>query len=184
MINRYKGYCKSCEALVPAGEGIYDFGVTWCGEPIPWKNASLGYICAGEWNSIHGAPFKTAELIIAEMKAKEEEELNLYRETLHKSLIEGGQIEELGKKANVRSLQAVITKMVGDKPLAELTLDEALTVRNELHTRIGRKTRQKELSEYKTDNRCNRCGGAGQADKWLHTGKICYKCGGSGKYYR
>ena len=31
---------------------------------------------------------------------------------------------------------------------------------------------------------CPRCGGAGQADKWIMTGKICYACGGSGKRAR
>jgi len=28
---------------------------------------------------------------------------------------------------------------------------------------------------------CPRCGGAGQADKWMMTGRICYACGGTGK---
>lgn len=28
---------------------------------------------------------------------------------------------------------------------------------------------------------CSRCGGAGGADKWKHTGWTCYQCGGSGK---
>lgn len=28
---------------------------------------------------------------------------------------------------------------------------------------------------------CNRCGGAGGADKWQHTGWRCFDCGGSGK---
>lgn len=28
---------------------------------------------------------------------------------------------------------------------------------------------------------CPRCGGAGESDKWLFTGKICYGCGGTGK---
>jgi len=27
---------------------------------------------------------------------------------------------------------------------------------------------------------CRRCGGAGEADKWLNTGRVCYGCGGSG----
>ena len=31
---------------------------------------------------------------------------------------------------------------------------------------------------------CPRCGGAGQADKWLFTGKVCYECGGTGKRAR
>lgn len=31
------------------------------------------------------------------------------------------------------------------------------------------------------DWNCPRCGGAGEADKWYYTGKICYACGGTGK---
>ena len=31
---------------------------------------------------------------------------------------------------------------------------------------------------------CPRCGGAGQADKWIMTGKICYACNGTGKRVR
>jgi hypothetical protein len=181
MINRYKGYCKSCDGFVPAGEGIYDFGATWCGELIRWPNASLGYICAREWNSMHDGPTKTAECIIAEMEAKAMEVENTRRENLLKSLIEGGELEALGKKANVRSLQAVITKIAGDKTLAELDLYEALHVQTELRKRIGQKNRKKELVEYKSNGICWRCGGAGKADKWMHTGYVCYQCGGTGK---
>jgi len=28
---------------------------------------------------------------------------------------------------------------------------------------------------------CSRCGGAGKAEKWRHTGLTCYRCGGNGK---
>lgn len=28
--------------------------------------------------------------------------------------------------------------------------------------------------------KCSRCGGAGQAEQWRHTGLVCYQCGGSG----
>ncbi|AQS42441.1 hypothetical protein LSG23_20360 (plasmid) [Bacillus velezensis] len=33
--------------------------------------------------------------------------------------------------------------------------------------------------ELETD--CDRCGGAGQSDKWYFTGKVCFKCGGDGR---
>lgn len=36
-------------------------------------------------------------------------------------------------------------------------------------------------TKYYHDWTCPRCGGAGQADKWAHTGRICYACGGTGK---
>ena len=47
-----------------------------------------------------------------------------------------------------------------------------------------------ELQYFKTDKngtkyfydwKCPRCGGAGFADKWIHTGRVCYECGGTGK---
>ena len=38
-------------------------------------------------------------------------------------------------------------------------------------------------TKYFHDWTCPRCGGAGQSDKWLFTGKVCYECGGSGKRF-
>jgi len=36
--------------------------------------------------------------------------------------------------------------------------------------------------EYLWDRPCSRCGGAGGADQWAHTGWKCFDCGGSGKH--
>ena len=36
-------------------------------------------------------------------------------------------------------------------------------------------------TEYWEDYTCPRCGGAGGADAWIHTGWTCYECGGTGK---
>jgi len=36
--------------------------------------------------------------------------------------------------------------------------------------------------QYLWDRPCSRCGGAGGADKWAHTGWKCFDCGGSGKH--
>ena len=50
-----------------------------------------------------------------------------------------------------------------------------------------------ELQYFKTDKngtkyfydwKCPRCGGAGFADKWIATGRVCFACGGSGKRTR
>ena len=47
-----------------------------------------------------------------------------------------------------------------------------------------------ELQYFKTDKngtkyfydwKCPRCAGAGFADKWAYTGRVCYACGGTGK---
>ena len=34
------------------------------------------------------------------------------------------------------------------------------------------------------DYECPRCGGAGFADNWINTGRVCYACGGTGKRAR
>ena len=31
---------------------------------------------------------------------------------------------------------------------------------------------------------CTRCGGAGESDKWIFTGRTCYECGGSGQSHK
>lgn len=36
-------------------------------------------------------------------------------------------------------------------------------------------------TKYYLDWTCPRCAGAGMADKWINTGRICYACGGTGK---
>lgn len=36
-------------------------------------------------------------------------------------------------------------------------------------------------TKYFHDWKCPRCGGAGFADKWIATGRVCYECGGTGK---
>jgi hypothetical protein len=181
MINRYKGYCKCCDSFVKAGEGFYDLGYTWCGELIVWPSSPYGYICVSEWNRKNGGPIKSAESIRAEMKAEAEKAEHIYRETLLNSLVYEGGLEELAEKANVRSLQAVITKVVGDKALAMLDFSDAIAVREELYKRINRKNRKKELVEYKNNGICWRCGGAGKSDRWMYTGYVCYECGGTGK---
>lgn len=37
-----------------------------------------------------------------------------------------------------------------------------------------------EKPAYRYVGKCSRCGGAGKAEKWRHTGLVCYACGGSG----
>ena len=36
-------------------------------------------------------------------------------------------------------------------------------------------------TKYFNDWTCPRCGGAGQSDNWIATGKMCWACGGTGK---
>lgn len=36
-------------------------------------------------------------------------------------------------------------------------------------------------TKYYHDWTCPRCGGAGESDKWVFTGRTCYACGGTGK---
>ena len=39
-------------------------------------------------------------------------------------------------------------------------------------------------TKYFNDWTCPRCGGAGESDKWMYTGRTCYACGGTGKRSR
>lgn len=53
----------------------------------------------------------------------------------------------------------------------------------ELFTRYGDKVDPAKVHGGKVavQNPCSRCGGAGRADKWAHTGYTCFDCGGNGK---
>ena len=187
MKNRYKGYCKSCGDFVPAESGEYDRGYTWCSEIIPWEN-HVGYVCEKTWNGLHIGPWKSAALVRSEQWKEREEAIRAVQDQIHSDLLAGGLVK-LAEDAKVRSLEQVITKVLGESvSIPDMTFNQSTEVRNELQERIYRKKRskerQEELKEYKADNRCDRCGGAGQADKWAYTGKVCYKCGGTGKYYK
>lgn len=35
-------------------------------------------------------------------------------------------------------------------------------------------------TKYYHDYKCDRCGGMGEAEKWVYTGKVCWGCGGTG----
>jgi hypothetical protein len=168
-------------------------GFIWCSEPVRDDEHPLrrgGYICESTWNRTYNndGPWKSAELIMSEKHAKQEEAIRETQRLVREELISGG-LEKIAQEAKVRSLEQVITKVLGESvSIPDMSFDQIVSVRNELHERIWRKVRakqrQEELKTYKADNTCSRCGGAGQADKWAYTGKVCYKCGGSGKYYK
>ena len=182
--NRYKGNCKTCGIFVPAGEGIYDQGMTTCTDTI---GVSVGqgaiWLCVPAYNAKFNTNHATLEEACKAELAKRDALVADVQKTVLDNLI-NGELVELATKANVRSLAQVITKVTGAEiAVADLNFEQATDVRHELRTRINRKNASKVLDEYKSNNTCNRCGGAGQADKWHATGRICYKCGGSGKFY-
>jgi len=182
--NRYKGNCKTCGIFVPAGEGIYDQGMTTCTDTVGVTEGSGAiWLCVPAYNAKFNTNHATLqEACIAEYAKKEAAIADVQKSVLENLI--NGELVELAIKANVRSLAQVINKVTGAEiAVADLNFEQATSVRNELNNRIYRKTASKVLDEFKSNNTCNRCGGVGHADKWLHTGKYCYKCGGSGKYY-
>jgi DnaJ-class molecular chaperone len=89
-------------------------------------------------------------------------------------------------KLNMRpaTLVKIVAKIVGaEVELAELTLQQSNLVWGEMQKRLQAKESSKQLDYWKANNLCPRCGGAGQADKWIATGKVCFRCEGSGKYF-
>lgn len=183
--NRYKGECKSCGIYVGAGEGVYDCGAVHCTETVGARDShwQLRWVCLPTYNKMHGTEFtETADAeqhrtnIESQVVAQQREESRLQ--------MVSGQLVELAATANVKSLAQVIAKVTGaERDIADLDFEQASAVREELWKRIHRKRASAERQTYKKSNTCNRCGGAGGADKWAHTGRVCYKCGGSGKYY-
>ena len=182
--NRYKGNCKTCGTFVPAGEGIYEQGMTTCTDTVAFVDSLYTYwLCVPAYNKQTNANHTTREEAAQAEYARRDAQVADVQKTVLENLI-NGELVELATKANVRSLAQVITKVTGAEiAVADLNFEQATDVRHELQTRIHRKNASKVLDEYKSNNTCNRCGGAGQADKWHATGRICYKCGGSGKFY-
>lgn len=184
--NRYKGNCNTCGTFVPAGEGIYEQGMTTCTETIGITEGSMMtmWVCLPAYNAKFNTNHTTLEDAYEEKIAKREQAIATTQQDILEALINGG-LEDYAVKANVRSLAQVISKVTGAEiAIADLNFDQATDVRNELQKRIERKNTSKVLDEFKATNTCNRCGGAGRADKWKYTGSVCYKCGGSGKYYQ
>jgi DnaJ-class molecular chaperone len=106
----------------------------------------------------------------------------VFQEEYRLALVNGG-VETLAVEANVRSLEAVVVKVLGSAmALSEMTFSEIASVRNELDRRIQAKKMKGIRQEWEREDKCPRCGGAGRADKWAFTGHVCFRCGGSGKY--
>ena len=191
--NRDRGDCAGCDPDVRKEKGFYDMGLVWCSEPISDDSrqaARYGYICESLWNHLYnfGKPHKSAELIKAEKHSKEQEAIRELQTRIRAELINGG-LEKIAEEARVRSLEQVITKVLGESVnIPDMSFEQITSVRNELQERMYRKKRakerQEELKTYKSSKTCDRCGGAGRADKWIMTGSVCYKCDGSGKYYK
>jgi len=182
--NRYKGNCKTCGTFVPAGEGIYDQGMTTCTDTIGVSEGQGAiWLCVPAYNAKFNTNHTTLEEACKAELAKRDADKAATQQRILESLI-NGELVDYAARANVRSLAQVIVKVTGEEiAVADLNFNQATAVRNELQKRIERKNASKVLDQYKSDNTCTRCGGAGQADKWVRTGKVCYKCGGSGKYY-
>lgn len=182
--NRYKGDCKTCGIFVAAGEGIYEQGMTTCTDTVGVnQGAYVSWLCVPAYNKLNNTDFTTWAEAARHQNAHTEELVAQTQDNVRMELV-NGKLAEMATQANVRSLAQVIKKVTGaERELAELTFEQATAVRQELRKRIERKTATKILDGFKSNNTCNRCGGAGGADKWVHTGRTCYQCGGSGKYY-
>lgn len=183
--NRYAGECHTCKTHVDKNKGIYNWGKVYCTEPrnihIPRLNSHWD-VCINFYNIEFGTHFNSIDEAAEHEYQKGQNELKQGQERVRQHLVDGG-LEETAQEANVRSLTQVITKVLGsDIQIADMTFEQITKVRNQLLKRIDRKANKAVLDEFKANNQCPRCGGAGESDKWIHTGKTCYRCGGSGRY--
>ena len=185
-INFYSGNCHTCNKFVDKREGFYHYGNVYCTETITISTPYSWDVCVPQYNHYNNTAFATLDQCHANEENKVaavRAEQNIMRDAKAAELIAAGKVEALAATAKVRSLTQVINKVLGaDIAVADMTYTQLHLVMAELQSRIDRKTRQTELDGFKANQTCPRCGGAGQADKWEHTGKVCYRCGGSGKY--
>lgn len=183
--NRYKGNCKSCGIYVGAGEGVYFGGAVHCTDTIGARDVEGRYlwVCISTYNKMYDTEFTEVADAAQHFADIESKAVEQAREDLRLQIV-NVQLAELAVTANVKSLAQVVAKVTGaERELTDLNFKQASAVREELWKRIHRKRASAERKTYQKSNTCNRCGGAGGADKWAHTGRVCYKCGGSGKYY-
>jgi len=182
--NRYKGDCKTCGTFVAAGEGIYEQGMVTCTDTVGIREPNRTiWLCVPAYNKLRDTEFTTWVDPMNNEKALDEALRIQGQEEVRLELV-NERLAEMAAQANVRSLAQVIAKVTGaERELSTLTFSQANAVRAELWKRIDRKRSAANREVFKKSDTCNRCGGAGGADKWKHTGTICYKCGGSGKYY-
>jgi hypothetical protein len=182
--NRYQGNCKHCDFTVDAQKGFYSYGSTTCSEEIGVEaGMETVWHCLRTFNRTFGTNFASADEAGEFELQRRHRNTVIARERMRATLV-GGELQQLAATAKVRSLAQVIAKVTGTSvDVADLTWEQARDVRVELDKRIRRKESAKVLDDCKKTNTCNRCGGAGGADKWQMTGWTCYQCGGTGKYY-
>jgi DnaJ-class molecular chaperone len=172
---------------VGAGKGFYEMGYLFCSDPVEYvkPESEYGYTtttCLHQYNLQTGESWESAHALHSHLREQDDIARAVFQEEYRLALVNGG-VETLAVEANVRSLEAVVVKVLGSAmALSEMTFSEIASVRNELDRRIQAKKMKGIRQEWEREDKCPRCGGAGRADKWAFTGHVCFRCGGSGKY--
>jgi hypothetical protein len=181
--NYYAGDCVSCGSYVAKRAGAYSYGQLFCSEPkdiVHPLERIVEELCAtAHAKRVEYFASPEFQALIAQRDADRVLEVERYR------LGHIEQINERFAELNMRpaTLTKIIIKLAGAEiAVAELDFQQAADVNYELQKRLDRKETANRLDYWKANNKCPRCGGAGQADKWIATGKVCFRCNGSGKY--
>ena len=183
--NKYSGECYFCGLYAGAQDGFYFSGFVFCSEPVVGLNDnklfSDGFTCLRKYNEMLGTNYESGEAASIAIEVARNARQKEYEATALVKLL-NGELQSLAEEARVRSLDAVINKVVGQEiALADLNWEQAIQVSNELVKRIDQKKVRKHNKSLKEQNICNRCGGQGYSDNWVATGSVCYKCNGTGK---
>lgn len=180
--NKYATECTTCFIPVAKGEGVYEYPHTYCTESIVTSDKIFNIMCLPKYNRTMGTTFTNVKDARINEWVKQTNQLNQQREKVRLALVNGS-LQSKAKQARVRSLEQVIRKHAGaDIAITDLTWEQAVAVSHDLDRRIKAKENAKTLVEAKLTNTCRRCAGAGEADRWAYTGRVCYDCGGTGKF--
>lgn len=185
MRNKYTSECKFCGLTAMAGNGYYENGYVFCTEPITYgldKSFPYGMTCLIQYNRVANTEHESAAAVYAEMEVAREARQREY-ETAYLAEMVNGKLQQWADEANVRSLDDLITKILGESvAVIDLNWRQAIKISNELIKRADRRAAREHNKQLKAQNICKRCGGAGGSDKWIMTGWVCHECHGSGKY--
>ena len=152
--NKYPAHCDACDRYLPAGQGAWAHGNTYC-----------GVRCEED------ATRQAQERINAEVEA---------RRQLQQTLIATALTPETPQTAELM-VKATNGRVTSLADLQDANAEDVNAVMIAVAKRDSAKRTRAKREEAKRTNTCTRCGGAGRADKWERTGSICYKCNGSGK---
>ena len=153
--NNYPAHCAWCDTYIPAQRGVWSYGSTYCDAT-----------CEADFD-------RNAQ----ERRDTEIETRRIFQQRL---------IADALRPESDATIAKVIGKATAGRHqtldnLIDATAEDVWAVMQAVANRDRAKRNRVAREEAKRTNTCRRCGGAGESDLWIATGRICYHCHGTGK---